>query len=249
MQTARWLLVALALVLPLVAQAQTGRIRTLGEGRIFVAPDTAEASFSVRGDDRQLAPAREKAAAQMTKVLEAVRALRLPGLTLGTTSLNVTPVIRQPQGNVPYPGPNVEVQQQIVGYQVTNTVSARMKGEPAALGQAMSQLLDVVTTNGASNFYGPNFFRQEMTAANQQALEEATRDAVGKAQALAKAAGVTITKLSYIGMYPEENPNEGPRPMPMMAMRGMEAGGGGTPTPVEVRDIQVTAQVWVTAVY
>jgi hypothetical protein len=244
----KWLCLALIIAAP--ALAQTGRIRTLGEGHILIAPDTAEAYFSVRAEDKQLAPAREKAATQMTKVLEAVRGLRIAGLTLGTTSLDVTPVVRQQQGNTQSPGPNVEVQQQITGYRVTSSVMARVKGEPAALGQGISQLMDTAVASGASNFDGPRFYREDMSAANRQALEEATKDAVAKAQALAKAAGVTIRGYSYIGMYPEDNP-EGPRPM--MAMRSMatsEAGmGGGTPTPVEVRDIPVTAQVWVTAAY
>lgn len=246
-----WLSLVLVVWLPVVAQAQTGRIRTLGEGRVMVAPDTADASFSVRAEDKQLATAREKAAAAMAKVLEALRGLRIANLTLGTASISVTPLIRQPQGgNVPYPGPNVEIQQQIVGYQVSSTVNARIKGQPAALAQGISQVVDTALANGATNFYGPSFFREDMTAPNQQALEEATKDAVAKAQALARAAGVTIQKIAYIGMYPEDN-NE-PRPMPMMAMREMQmgvGGGGGTPTPVEVRDIPVTTQVWVTAAY
>lgn len=251
MRRSLWLSLALVVLLPVMAQAQTGRIRTLGEGRVMVSPDTAEATFSVRSEDRQLAPAREKAAAAMTKVLAALRGLRIENLTLGTASISVTPLIRQPQGgNVPYPGPNVEIQQQIVGYQVTSTVNARLKGEPAAMAQGISQVVDTALANGATNFYGPSFFREDMTVPNQQALEAATKNAVAKAQALARAAGVTITNMTYIGMYPEDN-QDGPRPMMAMAEMSMgRAGGGGyTPTPVEVRDIPVTAQVWVTAAY
>jgi uncharacterized protein len=246
-----WLSLALVALLPVVAQAQTGRIRTLGEGRVMVSPDTAEATFSVRSEDRQLATAREKAAAAMTKVLEALRGLRIASLTLGTASISVTPLIRQPQGgNVPYPGPNVQIQQQIVGYQVSSTVNARLKGQPAAMAEGISQVVDTALANGATNFYGPSFYREDMTAPNQQALEEATKDAVAKAQALARAAGVTIRNMTYVGMYPEDTQDSMPRPM--MAMREMQmgaGGGGGTPTPVEVRDIPVTAQVWVTAAY
>lgn len=231
------------------AFAQGGKIRVLGQGEVFTAPDTAEASFSVRAEDKQLAPARERAAAQMTRVLDALKALNLPGLTLSTTGISVTPLVRpQPRGD--YVGPDAEPRREIVGYQVTSTVNVRLEGEPAALSQGISRVMDTALANGATNFNGPNIYRRNLDEANREALAAATKDAVAKAQALATAAGLTLKGYSYVGMYPEDQP--GQPPMPMFEARAMAmggAGGGGTPTPVEVRDIQVTAQVWVTAVY
>ncbi|MEN6301449.1 MAG: SIMPL domain-containing protein [Armatimonadia bacterium] len=244
----RMLVVAGLLALTAVgAWAQGGKIRVLGQGEVFTAPDTAEASFSVRAEDKQLPAAREKAAAQMTRVLDALKALKLPGLTLSTTSISVTPLVKPQQGG--YVGPDAEARREVVGYQVTSTVNARLEGEPAVLSQGMSKIMDTAVANGATTFFGPNIYRRNLDEPNRQALAAATKDAVAKAQALATAAGVTIKGYSYIGMYPEDQPNQ--PPMPVFEARTMAMGGGGapTPTPVEVRDISVTAQVWVTAVY
>jgi hypothetical protein len=242
------MLIAALLSLATLSWAQAGRIRTIGQGQVWVAPDTAEATFSVRAEDRQLAPAREKAAAAMTRLLDALRRADVPNLTLGTASVSVTPLVRQPPQGAPV-GPGQEVRREIVGYQVTHTLSARLKGTAEALATGMSRLIDTAVANGVTTFFGPNFYLEDQGPANQQALGLATRDAMAKAQALAQAAGVTITSYSYIGMYPEDEPG-GPQPMPYMREMAMGAGGmADTPTPIEVRDLQISTQVWVTAVY
>lgn len=248
----RYLVMALVLLLALpgLTQAQTGRIRTTGQGEIMVPPDTAELGVTVQVQEKQLATAREKAAAQMTKVIEAVRALKIPGTEIGTSQLSVTPIVKRPPEGQQWPTPGTEFRQDIIGYQVSNSISVKITGEGQDLGGSVSQVLDTATTSGATSFYGPTFYRKDLTAAQQQALEKATKDAIGKAEALARAAGVTIKSYSYIGMFPEENPQPGPMPMMAEARMAMApGGGGGTPTPVEVRDISVSSQVWVTATY
>jgi hypothetical protein len=235
------------LLLPGLVWAQGAHIRTMGQGEVMVAPDTAEFGVTVRVEEKQLAAAREKAAAQMTKVLAAVRALRIPGLEIGTSQLSVTPVVKpQPDGQQ-WPQGGTQFRQEIIGYQVTNSAAIKITADGPALAGYASQVMDAATTSGATNFYGPSFYRKELAAAQEQALERATKDAIAKAQALARAAGLTIKSYTYIGMFPEDEQQAGP--MPMMRERATMAmgAGDGTPTPVEARDIPVSAQVWVTA--
>lgn len=237
------------LAVPAVCFGQAGRIKTVGQAEVMVPPDTVEVSFSVRAQEQTLAAARDKAATQMSRVLEAIRGLRIPGIDIGTSQLSVTPVIRRPQGQQQYPGPDAEFRQEIIGYQVTNSATVRITGEGEDLGRQVSRLMDTATTSGATSFSGPSFYRKETAAARQQALTQATQDAIAQAKALAAAAGVAIKGYSYIGMFPEDEPQP---PMPMMEPRMMTMAmdrGGGPPTPVEVRDITIHMQVWVTATY
>jgi uncharacterized protein YggE len=221
-------------------------IRVTGQAVVKVMPDLARLQFTLRASDAKLPAAREKAAADMNKLLDAIKALHLPGLTLNTTAVNVEPQYAPlREGQSPWT-PNGEVARTLLGYAVTNTVTATIHAEGDALRTATSQLLDLALTSPTVDLGGPWFSKEDLTAARVEGLEKATRDAIANAQAIARGMEVKITGYNYASMYAAQAPQ--PMEMNMKAM-AMAPGGGGTPTPVEIEAQTVDVTVYLDAVY
>jgi uncharacterized protein YggE len=106
--------------------------------------------------------------------------------------------------------------------------------------------MDVATTTGAVRFYGPQFSLEEDGETRREALEEATREAVLNAEAIARGLGVQITGFTSASMTPEQA-----YPLARMSTLASPYGGagGGSPTPVEVREVEIAATIYVTARY
>jgi len=85
--------------------------------------------------------------------------------------------------------PGGEVQRKLLGYAVTHTVSATLHGDREALREGVSKIVDLALTSPTVNLSGPMFSQEDLSAARQEALEKAVRDAVQNAQAMARGAG------------------------------------------------------------
>lgn len=181
-------------------------IAVTGVGRVNAVPDIAEISVGVQ----TLRPTAQAALAANTELMTSLMAtLEQAGLAkkdIQTSNINVSPQFSQPRP--PRPGmPQVAENEppQIIGYQVSNTVTLTVR-DISNLGA----LLDSVVKAGANQIYGIQFRVDKPESLLDQAREQAVADARRKAEILARAAGVelgpvrTISESSNIG---------GPQPM------------------------------------
>ena len=180
-----------ALLVPMATKGQepptgTGPIEhtisVTGSGKIFVTPDMADVSIGVQVVRGNLREARDEAARQMNAILDALRALGIADADIATAYLDISPTYD-------YSGQS----QRITGYQVSNQLTVKVRN--------LDQLADVVDSSvdaGASTIQGITFKVSDQSAAEAQARTAAVQDARARADALAAAAGVTITGVASI---------------------------------------------------
>ena len=179
-----------ALVVPMVTRGVTPptgvpgehTISVTGSGKIFVKPDMADVSVGVQVIRQTLAAARDDAAQQMNAVIAALHALGLTDADLETAYLDISPTYD-------YTGQS----QRITGYQVTNQLTVHVKDLAK-----LAAVVDDSVSAGATTINGISFRVSDQTAAEAQARTAAVQDARARADALAAAAGVTITGVASI---------------------------------------------------
>jgi uncharacterized protein YggE len=207
-------------------------ITTQGHGEVKVRPDSLSVNVRVESKNAVLAAARSENNRSMQAVVAALKGLNIPNLKLETQGVNVYPIQgEQQKDKLP----------KVVGYQVSNGLNVTVTGASAELlGEYGSRIVDAALNAGATNVGGLNFFLTAVAAPRMQALELAVQDAHRNADAMAKAADITLTGIYSLEGSPQFNSY--PRPMPMFAMKA-EAGAGMAPTPVETGETTITGDV------
>lgn len=195
-----------------------------GDGEVRVRPDSLQVDVGVESRAATLAQARNQVNVGMQRVIEAVRALGIPGLKLETRVLSVSPVYATRRSDEP---------PAIVGYAASNRVAVTIQGAPVdELAERGSRIIDVALAAGANTVGGLEFFLADPTPVEDAALADAVADAQRQATTIARAAGVTLGPIHSV----EEAP--GMRIVPRAArVEGLSA------TPIEVDEIVVMNNV------
>lgn len=155
-----------------------------GQGTVVVEPDTASVAFGVTIEDETLATAQAEATSTMTAILAAVTDAGVAERDVQTVDYSVTILYDyDDDGNVT----------RILGYQVSNTVNVTVRQL-----DSLGTILDAVVAQGANNVYGVSFFVNDTTAAASQARIAAVEDAMAKANDIATAAGLTVSRVVSI---------------------------------------------------
>lgn len=229
------LLLAAGLALPHAAMAQEHRphhqprILVAGEGEASVAPDMALISLSVMREAETARAALDENNAAMASVIAAMREAGIESRDLQTAGLNISPRYVYPQGDG-------EQQPRIVAYQVSNTLSVRVRDLARA-----GEILDSAVTLGVNQGGNITFTNDDPGAAITQARIRAVEDAMARARTLAEAAGV---ELGGIVELTEQTFTQQPVPQDGRAMR-MEAPASAA-VPVEAGENTYRVQVNVT---
>ncbi|KYF57887.1 hypothetical protein BE08_43980 [Sorangium cellulosum] len=207
-------------------------ISTSGSGEVSVDPDGFRISIGVEVQDKSLQKAQNQVNAAMERILQTLKNLEIPGLSLRTEILQIYPVYTEDATPAVSTG-----ERKLIGYRARNEVSvAVLKGIPAELGERASRIIHAAVQRGANRVGNVNFFLQDPAAAQDRALKAAVDDATRKAQAIASAAGVRIVKLRRV----EEG--FGPLGLPMQSAPST-AGGMGESTPVETGQLVVVSNI------
>ena len=213
---------------PLHASAdEAGDARVIvahGSGEVRVRPDSLEVDVGAESRAATLDEARRDVDAGMRRVIDAVRALGLPNLTLQTSVLQIQPIYAPIKGGADIPA--------IIGYTAGNRVTVTLEpGSPDALGDQASSILDAAVGAGANTLGSVRFYLADPSAARDQALTAAVQAAARDAATMASAAGVTLGPLSSI----EESSGASivPRALSLQVAS----------TPIEVGDVSVTSDV------
>lgn len=180
-------------------------ISVSGVGRVSAVPDLAEISVGVQ----TLRPTAQAALSANTELMTALMTtLEQAGIAkkdIQTSNLSVSPQFSQPRP--PRPGMPQQADHeppQIVGYQVSNTVTLTIRQI-----DKLGAMLDAVVKAGANQIYGIQFKVDKPEALLDQARTAAVADARRKAELLAKEAGVVLGPVRQIS----ESSSGGPQPM------------------------------------
>ncbi len=220
----------LSAVLPPYSGQQVG-ITVSGAGSVTAAPDVVYLDYGVQTQDTTVAPARAKAADAMTAVLASLKSNGVAEKDIQTTSFRIDPVYNYNDKT----RPNQPI---IVGYQVSNTARAKLR-DLAKVGTAIDAAAaaggDTIRINGIS------FGLDNPKALESQARDLAIKDAIAKAQQIAKGTGVklgdpiSLSESSYTPMTEKAVP---------AAMAG-RAADSFAPTPINGGELGVSINIQV----
>jgi uncharacterized protein YggE len=185
------------------AGASSGTQRTFsvsGHGEARSAPDIAMVSTGVRTQGATAKEALQRNTAAMTGVFKAMKEMGIADKDMQTSNFSVQPIYEPYREGQPN-------QQRIVAYQVFNQVTVTVR-DLARLGEA----LDTFVSAGSNELQGVNFSIDKPEPLQDEAREAAIREALHKAELMAKAAGVKLGRLVTMAE------SGGGRPMPAMAM-------------------------------
>ncbi len=180
-------------------------------GEVSVTPDIATLSLGVVAQETSVAQAQSEASDAMAKVLKALADSGIAQKDIQTGYFGISQRTRWD---------DYKQTDSITGYQVTNMVTAKIRDVKAA-----GNIIDSVVQAGGNfiRINGINFSVENPAQYYQEAREQAMSVAKNKADELAKLAGLTIGKPTYIAENAQYTPYYGgyanfssavPAPMP-----------------------------------
>jgi hypothetical protein len=157
-----------------------------GEGKVTVTPDLAILTLGVESREATVAEAQTRAAEAMDAVMKTLKDAGIAEKDIQTQRFSIYPVTRWIKD---------EDREQIIGYRVTNTVTAKIRQM-----DKLGEIIDAVAGAGGdlTRISNISFTVEDPTPYYTQAREKAVKDAVAKARQLAELAGVTLGKPIYI---------------------------------------------------
>lgn len=224
------LALAAALTLPAAAMASEAapqpRITVSGEGEATVAPDMALLSLSVMREAKTAREAMDANNDAMAAVIAAMKSFGIAERDLQTAGIQISP--RYDYTNKP----DGSQQAQLAAYQVTNTLSVRLRDVDKA-----GEILDKAVSLGVNQGGNVTFSNEDPSATVTEARKKAVANAMAKAKTLAEAAGVHLGRVLEISDQAVQ-----PMPMPIRA-KAYDAAGA---APVQAGENSYSVQVTVT---
>lgn len=206
------------------------RVLVSGDSIVQAQPDTAIITVSVITQNKLALEAQRENARRSDEVVRAVKAAAGPGAEVKTSGYNLQPMQVYKENQPPT----------ITGYQASNSVTVTMSDLTR-----VGAVIDTASQAGANNINGVSFTLRKDRPAKDQALADATRAALGKAQTIAQALGGRVARIIEV--------QEGgitPRPMYSAEYgqsRVMNQAASAPPTPIEIGTLDITSQVQLVA--
>ncbi|HSK74698.1 MAG TPA: SIMPL domain-containing protein [Pyrinomonadaceae bacterium] len=204
------------------------RITVVGDSQTKVAPDTAVITFSVVTQNKQALYAQQENAKKSETVKQAVEAITNNAKAeIKTSDYSLNPEQDYYSEKMP----------KIIGYEVKNTVTVSIDD----LSQ-VGAVIDAATKAGANSVEGIQFVLGEASPAQGEALALATRQAMAKAEAIARSLNGKIVRVveTHEGSVPNFQPSAHSYAMTNANM--MPAKPSYT-TPVQAGSLNVRSQV------
>ena len=182
---------AAAIALPAAASAAETqpppRIIVTGEGEAAVPPDMALLSLSVMREARTAREALDANNAAMAEVIAAIKLFGIADRDLQTSGIQINP--RYNYTNKPDGTQDAE----LVAYQVTNTLSVRIRDLVKT-----GEILDKAVSLGVNQGGNITFANDDPSTVLSEARKKAVADAMAKARTLSDAAGVQLGRIIEI---------------------------------------------------
>jgi uncharacterized protein len=209
---------------------QSSRIISVyGTATVHVAPNLATITIAVVTQNKDALQAQQENAKRSTAVINAVKGVSDPAMEVSTGEYTI--VVQHPvEGNVRMT--------QIAGYQVTNSISVKMRDL-----SKVGEVLDQSTLAGANSVSNVIFGLENNEASRRDVLSAATADAVARVQAIVR--GLNANDASPVRFRTIDISEAGLEYTPWRAtdqqMRTFALPAAGTP--VEAGKMDVTATV------
>lgn len=207
----------LSLAVSAFAEDKPSTIEITGRAAVMAMPTTVTISFAVEADSPKAQAAVRDNAERTEKVLAALKKVSDKDTKLRTTGFALSPVY--------------EKTERVIGYRVRNTVVLESKDLDKT-----GSFIDEAAEAGASRIGNLSFSNDKEEDLRKEAGLEALKRAMRDAEALAKAAGMTIKRIVKITYDSREYPT--------IVMR--EAAPAAARTPIAVGEIPVQVEVHVT---
>lgn len=169
-----------------IISGQQEGIWVSGKGEVTAVPDITTLSLGVEAQAASVAEAQSQAAQAMNRVMDALTGKGVKDKDIQTQYFSIYQVTRW----------DSEKEKEIVtGYRVTNTVTAKIRDT-----EKTGVIIDAVATAGGdlTRINSISFSIDDPSPYYEEAREKAMADAKAKAGQLAKLAGVTLGKPTYI---------------------------------------------------
>jgi uncharacterized protein len=211
---------------PTAGNADTRRVTRVlvtGDSIVTAQPDTATLMISVVTQAKRAIDAQQENAAKSDAVSKAVKAA-IPAAEIKTSGYSVQPqrVYRENQPPT------------ITGYEARNTVTVTLSDL-----KKVGTVIDAASQAGANDIGGVMFTLKQDRPARDQALSEATREALSKAQVIARALGGRVVRIAEVQ-------EEGFRqPIPILQSESFARGVAkqDVATPIEVGSLEISSRV------
>ena len=213
-------------------------IHTSGHGKVTVTPDSFRANANVRSQAKTLLMARKDNQTKVKAILTGLKGLNIPQLKLKTTGFNTYPVYESIPGKV-------KRLRKIIGYKATTKIEIKGLAQPEdQLADNASRALDAALNAGAKNVGQVQFFRDDKTAFQREAMAKAVKDVVENATVMASAAGVAKPTLFTLNGSPQFNHQPVYRRYARSMMAEDSMGKAASPAPpLEVGETTISATV------
>jgi uncharacterized protein YggE len=205
-------------------------VSTMGEAVVEAAPDRAWIMLTAESRASNPREAQKRNADAMNPVLDKLKAAGIPAEAIRTVGYDL-------QQAWDY-GNNRRVSR---GYVARNSVDVRIDNI-----DRVGELLEIAVGSGATSVGGIRFDIKDRGKLEREALRMAVVDARARAEAAAAGAGMGIERIMRIDAHGVGAPPP-PRPLMMMRQEAAAAGDASAP-PIEAGNLQVRAQVTLTAV-
>ncbi len=204
------------------SQQLTG-LSVSGEGKVTGSPDVAVVTLGVWHESKTVAEAREAAAGSMTAMIDALKSNGVDEKDIQTTQFYIDPQYDYDDGR-----------QTLRGYRVTNIVAAKIRDIDKT-----GDVIDAAVAAGGDDtqVQSLSFTIDDPSDLQAEARELAMKDAKEKAEALAKAGGISLGKPLSVS----ESTYGYPPPIPYAAADF--AGAETKETPIQPGQLDVTVQV------
>lgn len=179
-----------------------------GTGEVKAVPDTASINAGVVVDAEDAKSALAQNSAAMNKLFGELKSAGIADRDIQTSNFNVSPVYAPYNPKKPTPQ-----HQRIVGYQVSNGVTVRVR-DLSRLGD----LIDRMTVAGANRMNGIGFFVDKTENLLEEARRKAMADVRRKADLYADGLGVKLKRVLTIS---ENVSRPGPLPLRSSGMMAM----------------------------
>ena len=222
---------------PAVAAAQPAMpphphiLSVSGEGEVRAVPDQAQLSAGVVTQGKTAAQALAANSTAMNSVFAALKKRGVPEKSITTSNFSINPQYPPYRQDAPQ-----EDRTRIIGYEVSNQVTVILDDV-----SKVGATLDALVASGANQAGGVSFTIRDPKPLMKEAREEAVKEALAKAQTLAKAAGVTLGPIISI------SEGGGYQPMPVFAGKVMRMDAAAAPpAPVAPGEQSLSVNVSIT---
>jgi len=199
------------------------RITVGGDSIVQAQPDTAILTISVVTQGRRAIDAQQENATKSDAVVQALKTAAGAGAEVKTSGYSVQPQRMYRENQPPT----------ITGYEARNTVTVTMSDL-----KKVGAVIDAASQAGSNDIGGVVFTLREDRPARDRALQEATREAMSKAEVIARTLGRKVTRIIEVQEEGFQRP-----PQPVYQAEAFMAKRDSVATPIEVGSLDITSRV------